>query len=138
VQIITKFVRTRWAAIDDTTDFITDLQPANQLICSEAIASGFRQRHRLVIRKVLDPSGIIVRDSILRRPPFDLLSDSTPTAIRTPILIVRACRPQHGQRSQFRHPRFRLRKSSVVPRHEAIEGAIAKAFNLFNELIFPA
>jgi hypothetical protein len=41
-------------AIDDTTDFITDLQPANQLdLHGERSLSSFDQRHRLVVSGVL-------------------------------------------------------------------------------------
>ncbi len=42
-------------AIDDTTDFITDLQPANQLdLRGERSLSSFDQRHRLVLSGVLN------------------------------------------------------------------------------------
>ena len=46
-------------AIDDTTDFITDLQPANQLdLQAERGLSSFDQRHRLVISGVFQvPQG---------------------------------------------------------------------------------
>jgi hypothetical protein len=41
-------------AIDDTTDFITDLQAANQLnLRAERALSSFDQRHRLVVNSVL-------------------------------------------------------------------------------------
>ena len=41
--------------IDDTVDFITDLQPANQLdLRNERSVSSFDQRHRLTISSVLD------------------------------------------------------------------------------------
>jgi hypothetical protein len=42
-------------AIDDTTDFISDLQPANQLnLRNERSLSAFDQRHRLVVSGVVD------------------------------------------------------------------------------------
>jgi hypothetical protein len=42
-------------AIDDVTDFITDLQPANQLnLRGERSLSSFDQRHRLVVSGVLN------------------------------------------------------------------------------------
>ena len=42
-------------AIDDTTDFITDLQPSNQLnLHNERSLSSFDQRHRLVVSSVLE------------------------------------------------------------------------------------
>jgi carboxypeptidase family protein len=41
-------------AIDDTTDFITDLQPANQInLHNERSLSSFDQRHRIVVNSVV-------------------------------------------------------------------------------------
>ena len=77
-------------AIDDTADFITDLQPANQLdLRNERSLSSFDQRHRLVI------SGVPIRLPALpsRRfylqsgHPFNLLLgfDANGDTKRTPI-----------------------------------------------------
>jgi hypothetical protein len=64
-------------AIDDTTDFITDLQPANQLnLRAERSLSAFDQRHRLVISSVLDPIADITIAPIFTYSsghPFNLL-----------------------------------------------------------------
>jgi Carboxypeptidase regulatory-like domain/TonB dependent receptor/TonB-dependent Receptor Plug Domain len=64
-------------AIDDTTDFITDLQAANQLnLQDERSLSTFDQRHRLVISSVMDPiAGITVAPIFAYSTghPFNLL-----------------------------------------------------------------
>jgi hypothetical protein len=64
-------------AIDDTTDFITDLQPANQLdLRAERSLSAFDQRHRLVLSSVLNPlTGFTVAPILTYSSghPFNLL-----------------------------------------------------------------
>jgi hypothetical protein len=64
-------------AIDDTTDFITDLQAADQLnLRGERSLSSFDQRHRLVVSSVMDPIGGITVSPIFAYSsghPFNLL-----------------------------------------------------------------
>src|SRR5207253_292290 len=64
-------------AIDDTTDFITDLQPAHQLnLRAERSLSSFDQRHRLVVSTVADPfAGVTIAPifTYATGHPFNLL-----------------------------------------------------------------
>jgi len=129
-------------AIDDTVDFITDLQAANQLdLRNERSLSAFDQRHRLVVSGVVDPiAGITVAPIFTYGSghPFNLLlgfDANTDTQANTD-------RPPFAGRNTGRGPNyidfdlrvakeFRLRGDSDY----RVEG-IVEAFNLFNRVNF--
>jgi Carboxypeptidase regulatory-like domain len=127
-------------AIDDTTDFITDLQPANQLdLRNERSLSAFDQRHRLVISSVLDPiAGITVAPILTYASghPFNLLLGFDANGDTN----ANTDRPRFAGRNTGSGPNFvnfdlrvskefRLRGDSKY----RVEG-IAEAFNLFNRV----
>jgi Carboxypeptidase regulatory-like domain/TonB dependent receptor len=129
-------------AIDDTVDFITDLQAANQLnLRNERSLSAFDQRHRLVVSGVADPiAGITVAPIFTYGSghPFNLLlgfDANNDTQANTD-------RPAFAGRNTGRGPNyidfdlrvakeFRLREDSDY----RLEG-ILEAFNLFNRANF--
>ncbi len=138
-------------AIDDTTDFITDLQPANQLdLRAERSLSSFDERHRLVVSGVfgspLDPASGVGRvlSGVTLSPivtyssghPFNLLlgfDANNDTQANTD-------RPLGAGRNTGMGPNYmsfdvRLAKqASFGPdRHYGLEG-IFEAFNLFNRV----
>ncbi|HLH30326.1 MAG TPA: carboxypeptidase regulatory-like domain-containing protein [Terriglobia bacterium] len=129
-------------AIDDTTDFITDLQPANQLnLRGERGLSSFDQRHRLVLSGVMDPMfGITVAPifTYASGHPFNLLlgfDANNDTNANTD-------RPPFAGRNTGIGPNFidfDLRVAKEVRFHRdskyRLEG-IVEAFNLFNRVNF--
>jgi len=129
-------------AIDDTTDFITDLQPANQLnLRDERSLSAFDQRHRLVVSSVMGPmAGVTVAPIITYSSghPFNLLLGFDANGD----FQANTDRPRYAGRNTGRGPNyvnfdlrvakeFRLRGDS----NYRIEG-IVEAFNLFNRVNF--
>jgi len=127
-------------AIDDTTDFITDLQPANQLdLRNERSLSSFDQRHRLVISSVVDPYwGITVAPifTYASGHPFNLLlgfDANGDTQANTD-------RPRFAGRNTGRGPNyinFDLRVGKefrVLPDSDFRVEGIFEAFNLFNRV----
>ncbi len=129
-------------AIDDVTDFITDLQPANQLnIRGERSLSSFDQRHRLVIDGVARTWGDITIAPIMTvgsGHPFNLLlgfDANRDTNSNTD-------RPLGAGRNTGKGPdfiNFDLRVAKEVrfgpDRNYSVQG-IAEAFNLFNRVNF--
>jgi hypothetical protein len=127
-------------AIDDTTDFITDLQPANQLnLRNERSLSSFDQRHRLVVSGVLDPiAGINIAPIFTYSSghPFNLLlgfDANGDTQSNTD-------RPPFAGRNTGRGPKYKsfdLRVSKELrfrpDSNYRVEG-IVEAFNLFNRV----
>jgi carboxypeptidase family protein len=129
-------------AIDDTVDFITDLQPANQLdLRNERSLSAFDQRHRLVISSVLDPiAGVTVSPIFTYGSghPFNLLlgfdanSDTNANTDRPPFAGRNTGRgPNYIDFDLRLAKEFRLHGDS----NYRLE-AIAEAFNLFNRVNF--
>jgi hypothetical protein len=129
-------------AIDDATDFITDLQPANQLdLRSERSLSSYDQRHRLVISSVADPiAGITVAPIFTYSSghPFNLLlgfdaNNDTQANTDRPPLAGRntGIGPNYIDFDLRVAKEFRLRGDS----NYRLE-AIAEAFNLFNRVNF--
>src|SRR5262245_44350398 len=129
-------------AIDDTVDFITDLQPANQLdLRNERSLSAFDQRHRLIVSGVLDPiAGITVSPifTYASGHPFNLLlgfDANTDTQANTD-------RPAFAGRNTGRGPNYigmdlRISKEFSLKRDSNYRlEAIAEAFNLFNRVNF--
>jgi len=129
-------------AIDDTTDFITDLQPANQLnLRDERSLSAFDQRHRLVVSSVMGPvAGVTVAPIFTYSSghPFNLLLGFDANGD----FQANTDRPRYAGRNTGRGPNyvnfdlrvakeFRLRGDS----NYRIEG-IVEAFNLFNRVNF--
>ena len=127
-------------AIDDTTDFITDLQPANQLnLRNERSLSSYDQRHRLVISSVADPfAGITVAPIFTYSSghPFNLLlgfDANGDTQANTD-------RPAFAGRNTGRGPNhinldLRVAKEFLFGNDGAYRiEAIAEAFNLFNRV----
>jgi hypothetical protein len=134
-------------AIDDTVDFITDLQPANQLdLAGERGLSSFDQRHRLVVSGVFTSPwergfgiGKVLADMTLAPiltlgsgRPFNLLlgfDANQDTNANTD-------RPRFAGRNTGRGPRFatvdlRLAKAFTFGDGYRVE-AVAEAFNVFN------
>jgi hypothetical protein len=128
-------------AIDDATDFITDLEPANQLnLRNERSLSSFDQRHRLIISSVIDSAGITIAPifTYASGHPFNLLlgfDANGDTQANTD-------RPPFAGRNTGRGPNyigFDLRVAKTLhlggdPEHRL--EAIAEAFNLFNRVNF--
>jgi hypothetical protein len=129
-------------AIDDTVDFITDLQAANQLnLRNEKSLSAFDQRHRLVVSSVLDPIGGVTVAPIFTYSsghPFNLLlgfDANNDTQANTD-------RPPFAGRNTGLGPNYiafdlRVAKEVGFSRDSRyrIEG-IVEAFNLFNRVNF--
>jgi hypothetical protein len=140
-------------AIDDTTDFIPDLQPANQMnLRNERGLSTWDQRHRLVVSGVVSApfdenswtgkilSGVTLAPIVTYSSghPFNLLlgfDANNDTQANTD-------RPPHAGRNTARGPNFfnvdlRLAKDVQIKRESnyRIEG-ILEAFNLFNRVNF--
>ena len=129
-------------AIDDTVDFITDLQPANQLnLRNERSLSAFDQRHRLVVSSVFDPiAGVTIAPIFTYGSghPFNLLlgfDANTDTQANTD-------RPPFAGRNTGRGPdyvNFDLRLSKEFRLHGDSNyrlEAIGEVFNLFNRVNF--
>jgi len=129
-------------AIDDTVDFITDLQAANQLnLRNERSLSAFDQRHRLVVSGVVDPiAGITVAPIFTYGSghPFNLLlgfdanNDTQANTDRPPFAGRNTGRGPNYIDFDLRVAKeFRLRGDSDY----RLEG-IVEAFNLFNRVNF--
>ena len=129
-------------AIDDAVDFITDLQPANQLnLRNERSLSAFDQRHRLVVSSVLDPiAGVTVAPIFTYGSghPFNLLlgfdanADTNANTDRPPLAGRNTGRGPNYIDFDLRVAKeFRLRGDSDF----RLEG-IVEAFNLFNRVNF--
>ena len=129
-------------AIDDTMDFITDLQAANQLnLRNERSLSSFDQRHRLVVSSVVNPAAGVTVAPIFTYSsghPFNLLlgfDANKDTQANTD-------RPLAAGRNTGRGPNyinFDLRLGKEF--HFGTDGAyrvegIVEAFNLFNRVNF--
>jgi hypothetical protein len=127
-------------AIDDTTDFITDLQPANQLnLRNERSLSAYDQRHRLVISSVADPiAGITVAPIFTYSSghPFNLLlgfdaNGDTQANTDRPALAGR----NTGRGPNHINLDLRVGKEFLIGNDGAYRiEAIAEAFNLFNRV----
>jgi hypothetical protein len=128
-------------AIDDTTDFITDLQAANQLnLRGERSLSAFDQRHRLVISGVADPiAGVVVSPIFTYSSghPFNLLlgfDANNDTQANTD-------RPAFAGRNTGLGPNYigfdlRLSKEFRLGSEKLRVETIGEAFNLFNRVNF--
>src|SRR5262249_20237639 len=129
-------------AIDDTVDFITDLQPANQLdLRNERSLSAFDQRRRLVISGVADPvAGITVAPIFTYGSghPFNLLlgfDANGDTQANTD-------RPSFAGRNTGRGPNYLsldLRVAKSFRFHSDAPSKLecsVEAFNLFNRVNF--
>lgn len=127
-------------AIDDTIDFITDLQPANQLdLHNERSLSSFDQRHRLVVSSVINPplAGITVAPIFTYSTghPFSLLMGfdaNNDTQANTD-------RPPFAGRNTGKGPDYvdfdlRVAKEFSFGASEYKLEAIAEAFNVFNRV----
>lgn len=129
-------------AIDDTTDFITDLQAANQLnLRAERSLSAFDQRHRLVISSVMDPIGGVTVAPIFTYSsghPFNLLLGFDANGDTN----ANTDRPTFAGRNTGRGPNYidfdlRISKEFRFRRESNYRlEAIAEAFNLFNRVNF--
>ena len=129
-------------AIDDTTDFITDLQPANQLnLRAERGPSSFDQRHRLVVNSVVRvPWDVTVAPifTYTTGHPFNLLlgfdaNNDTNANTDRPLLAGR----NTGIGPDFMTLDIRVSKAFPLRREtpRRLE-AIFEAFNLFNRVNF--
>lgn len=129
-------------AIDDTTDFITDFQAANQLnLRGERSLSTFDQRHRFVISGVMDPvAGITVAPIFTYSSghPFNLLlgfdaNNDTNANTDRPFLAGRntGVGPNYINFDLRVAREVRFRRES----NYRLEG-IVEAFNLFNRVNF--
>jgi len=138
-------------AIDDTVDFITDLQPANQLnLAGERSLSAFDQRNRLVI------SGVFVTPFEREFGIGQVLADVTVSPIITvssgrPFNLLlgfdangdtnaNTDRPAGAGRNTGRGPAFssvdlRVTKTFRIGDRYEID-AMAEGFNLFNSVNF--
>ncbi len=137
-------------SIDDTVDFITDLQAANQLdLRAERSLSAFDQRHRFVVSGVftspLERSfgiGKVLADvalspilTISSGRPFNLLMGFDTNGDTN----ANTDRPPGAGRNTGRGPGFasfdlRLTKSFVFGDRDYQIEAMAEAFNLFNRV----
>jgi hypothetical protein len=128
--------------IDDTVDFITDLQPANQLdLRNERSVSSFDQRHRLTISSVLDSvKGIKVAPLFTYSSghPFNLLlgfdanNDSQANTDRPLFAGRNTGRGPNAISFDLRVAKeFRLRRHSNYRFESVVEG-----FNIFNRVNF--
>ena len=129
-------------AIDDTTDFITDLQPANQLnLRAERSLSSFDQRHRLVVNSVLNAPWDVTVAPIFTYSsghPFNLLlgfdanNDTNANTDRPPFAGRNTGLGPDLMTVDLRvAKKFLLRPDSPY----RLEG-IFEAFNLFNRVNF--
>ena len=138
-------------AIDDTTDFITDLQAANQLdLRSERGLSSFDQRHRLVVSGLITAPfesgaglGRIFAGTTFAPiftyssgHPFNLLLGFDANGDTN----ANTDRPRFAGRNTGRGPDYmsfdmRLAKEIQIAEGYSIEG-IFEAFNLFNRVNF--
>jgi hypothetical protein len=139
-------------AIDDTTDFYTDLQPANQLnLRDERSLSAYDQRHRLVVSGVFTSPfeqavgfGRIVSNMTLSPivtyssgHPFNLLLGFDSNGDTQP----NTDRPAFAGRNTGKGPDFlsfdaRLAKSFQIGDGPTEVEAIFEVFNLFNRVNF--
>ncbi len=116
--------------IDDTTDFITDLQPANQLdLRNERALSSFDQRHRLVVSSVLTS-------------PFDrgvgigrVLADVTLSPIVTyasghPFNLLLGFDANGDTQANTDRPTFAGRNTGKGPNYLSFDMRLAKAFRI--------
>ena len=139
-------------AIDDTVDFITDLEAANQLdLRSERSLSAFDQRQRLVV------SGVLLSPFERRVGWGKALADVTVSPILTvsgghPFNLLLGFdangdtnastdRPLFAGRNTGKGPSFtsfdlRVAKTFAFPGREYRLEAVAEAFNLFNSVNF--
>jgi hypothetical protein len=138
-------------SIDDSVDFITDLQPANQLdLAAERSLSAFDQRHRLVVSGVfLTPFergfglGQALADitvspivTVSSGRPFNLLlgfdanGDTNANTDRPPLAGRNT-----GKGPSFTSVDLRVSKSFEIGDRYRIE-ALAEGFNLFNTVNF--
>ena len=128
--------------IDDTVDFITDLQPANQLdLRNERSVSSFDQRHRLTISSVLDSAkGIKVAPVFTYSSghPFNLLlgfdanNDSQANTDRPLFAGRNTGRGPNAISFDLRVAKeFRLRRHSNYRFEGVVEG-----FNILNRVNF--
>ena len=138
-------------AIDDYTDFITDLQPANQLdLAAERSLSAFDQRHRLVVSgMLLTPFergfgiGQALADitvapiiTVSSGRPFNLLLGFDANGDTN----ANTDRPPLAGRNTGKGPRFtsvdlRVSKSFEIGDRYRID-ALVEGFNLFNTVNF--
>jgi hypothetical protein len=129
-------------AIDDTTDFITDLQAANQLnLRAERSLSSFDQRHRLVLSSVMDPiAGVTVAPIFTYSSghPFNLLlgfdanNDTNANTDRPPLAGRNTgLGPNYINFDVRVAKEVRFRRDS----NYRLEG-IVETFNLFNRVNF--
>jgi hypothetical protein len=129
-------------AIDDTADFITDLQPANQLnLRNERSLSSWDQRHRLIASSVITPfAGITVAPIFTYGTghPFNLLlgfdanNDTNANTDRPPFAGRNTgLGPNYIDFDMRVAKEFRFRRDSKY-RLETI----AESFNLFNRVNF--
>jgi hypothetical protein len=127
-------------AIDDTTDFITDLQPANQLdLRSERALSSFDQRHRLVVAAVFQaPIRLTVAPiyTVASGRPFNLLLGFDANGDTQP----NTDRPHLAGRNTGRGPGFmgldlRIAREFEIRNADGVrlEG-IVEVFNAFNRV----
>jgi hypothetical protein len=127
-------------AIDDVTDFITDLQPANQLdLRSERSLSSFDQRQRFVINGMVKTPGDVTIAPIMTYSsghPFNLLlgfdaNRDTNSNTDRPLAAGR----NTGQGPSYFNFDLRVAKEVRLgpDRKYGLEG-IAEAFNLFNRV----
>jgi hypothetical protein len=129
-------------AIDDTTDFITDLQPANQLnLRAERGLSSFDQRHRLVVNSVLRVPWDVTVSPIFTYStghPFNLLlgfdaNNDTNANTDRPLFAGR----NTGIGPDFVSVDIRVSKTFPIRRESPRRlEAIFEAFNLFNRVNF--
>jgi Carboxypeptidase regulatory-like domain/TonB dependent receptor len=129
-------------AIDDTTDFITDLQPANQLnLRAERGLSSFDQRHRLVVNSVLSVPWDVTVSPIFTYStghPFNLLlgfdaNNDTNANTDRPLFAGR----NTGIGPDFVSVDIRVSKTFPIRRESPRRlEAIFEAFNLFNRINF--
>src|SRR5207244_7153004 len=129
-------------AIDDTTDFITDLQPANQVnLKSERGLSSFDQRQRLVVNSVLGLPFDVTLAPIFTYSsghPFNLLLGFDANGDTN----ANTDRPAFAGRNTGRGPNYidfdlRIAKEFRFRRESRYRlEAIGEAFNHFNRVNF--
>jgi len=129
-------------ALDDTVDFITDLQPANQLnLRNERSLSAFDQRHRVVVSAVADPIlGTVIAPILTYASghPFNLLlgfdaNGDTQANTDRPLFAGR----NTGLGPHYISFDLRVAREVRLKRegNYRLEG-IVEAFNLFNRVNF--
>jgi hypothetical protein len=106
-------------AIDDTTDFITDLQPANQLdLRSERSLSAFDQRHRLVVSGVAEPFG-----AVTIAPIFTYSSGH-------PFNLLLGFDANNDTQANTDRPRYAGRNTGLGPNYISMDLRVSKEFQL--------